>query len=94
MRGINYGQTISYAFLHNKYCTVYDNYHIEDSNTKPDTGVRAVLTLSLALTSAPDLINSSATPTCFAAEAKCKGVDPYYNEGMRLNSDNYSSPTL
>ena len=59
-------------------------------------GLTAVLTLSLVLTSAPDLINSSATSELVFWAALCNGDCPNYNPRVRFIPHDYTyiSPRL
>ena len=51
-----------------------------------------MLTSSLAWTSAPDLINSSATSRLFISAAQCSGVFSSYCTWIRFNDINHITP--
>ena len=57
---------------------------------------KAVLTLSLALTSAPELIKRFTTSGLFLKAATYKGVHPFYKPWMRFpnNNNNHNIITI
>ena len=75
-------KTTNTAISNGKYSSIAYNLEYwsyrKEGITIADMRLRAILTLSLALTSAPDLINSSATSGPLLFTALCNGCIPSY----------------